>query len=112
MTSRIEATMVENGFEHMSSGNPQPVAGISRRELLKRGGEVSAAAAVPSVFSPFVFTGKAAATKKLSFWQFYAPRSSNESKWFEDSVIGLRGSRVIAAFNSELLFQSCPGGDP
>jgi hypothetical protein len=63
MTSRIEATMVENGFEHMSSGNPQPVAGISRRELLKRGGEVSAAAAVPSVFSPFVFTGKAAATK-------------------------------------------------
>jgi hypothetical protein len=25
------------------------------------------------VFSPFVFTGKAAATKTLSFWQFYAP---------------------------------------
>ena len=57
----------------MSSGNPQSVAGISRRELLKRGGKVAAVAAVSSVFSPFVFTGKAAAPKTLSFWQFYAP---------------------------------------
>jgi hypothetical protein len=60
--------MVENKFENMSSGNPQSVAGISRRELLKRGGKVAAAAAVSSVFSPFVFTGKAAETKTLSFW--------------------------------------------
>jgi hypothetical protein len=59
----MKATMVENRFENMSSGDPQPVAGISRRELLKRGGEVAAAAAVSSVFSPFVFTGKAAAKK-------------------------------------------------
>jgi hypothetical protein len=49
----------------MSSGDPRPVAGISRRGLLKRGGEVAAAAAVASVFSPFVFTGKAAATTTL-----------------------------------------------
>jgi multiple sugar transport system substrate-binding protein len=72
----------------MSSGDPQPVAGISRRELLKRGGMGAAAAAVSSVFSPFVFTGKAAAAKTLSFWQFYAPTKqvSAQSKWFEDCV--------------------------
>ena len=87
--------MVENGFEKMNSGNPQPVAGISRRELLKRGGKVAAAAAVASVFSPFVFTGKAAATKTLSFWQFYAPRSSNESKWFEDCVKGWNATHDV-----------------
>jgi multiple sugar transport system substrate-binding protein len=91
MTSRIKATMVENRFENMSSGNPQPVAGISRRELLKKGGKVVAAAAVATVFSPFVFTGKAAATKTLSFWQFYAPArqvATNQGKWFEDCVKG------------------------
>ena len=82
--------MVENRFENMSSGGPQPVAGISRRELLKRGGKVAAAAAVSSAFSPFVFTGKAAATKTLSFWQFYAParQVGTQSKWFEDCVKG------------------------
>src|ERR1700722_7682224 len=75
----------------MSSGDPQPVAGISRRGLLKRGGEVAAAAAVASVFSPFVFTGNAAATKTLSFWQFYAPSRELgiQSKWVEDCVKGL-----------------------
>jgi multiple sugar transport system substrate-binding protein len=91
MTSPIKATMVENRFENMSSGNPQPVTDVSRRELLKRGGKVAAAAAVSSVFSPFVFTGKAAATKTLSFWQFYAPSRqvlTNQSKWFEDCVKG------------------------
>jgi len=72
--------MVENRFENMSPGNPQPITGISRRELLKRGGKVAAAAAVSSVFSPFVFTGKAAATKTLSFWQFYAPARHLDSK--------------------------------
>src|SRR6516225_7097287 len=89
MTSRIKATMVENRFKNMSSGDPQPVVGISRRELLKRGGKIAAAAAVSSVFSPFVFTGKAAATKTLSFWQFHAPArqlGTNQSKWFEDCV--------------------------
>ena len=73
----------------MSSGHSQPVAGISRRELLKRGGKVAAAAAVSSVFLPFVFTGKAAAATTLSFWQFYAPArqlGTNQSKWFEDCV--------------------------
>jgi hypothetical protein len=50
--------MVENRFENMSSGNPLPVVGISRRELLKRGGKVAAAAAVSSVFSPFVLLEK------------------------------------------------------
>ena len=90
--------MVENGFEHMSSGNPQPVTGISRRELLKRGGKVAAAAAVSSVFSPFVFTGKAAATKTLSFWQFYAPArqvGTNQSKWFEDCVKGWNATHDV-----------------
>ena len=97
MTSRIKATMVENRFENMSSGNPQSVAGISRRELLKRGGKVAAVAAVSSVFSPFVFTGKAAATKTLSFWQFYAPWSpqSTQSKWFEDCVKGWNATHDV-----------------
>ena len=97
MTSRIKATMVENRFENMSSGNPVSVAGISRRELLKRGGKVAAAAAVSSVFSPFVSTGKAAATKTLSFWQFYAPAStqSSESKWFEDCVKGWNATHDV-----------------
>ena len=97
MTSRIKATMVENRFENMSSGNPVSVAGISRRELLKRGGKVAAAAAVSSVFSPFVSTGKAAATKTLSFWQFYAPAStqSTESKWFEDCVKGWNATHDV-----------------
>jgi multiple sugar transport system substrate-binding protein len=98
MPSRIKATVVEYRFEHMSSGNPQPVAGISRRELLKRGGKVAAAAAVSSVFSPFVFTGKAAATKTLSFWQFYAPArqvGTNQSKWFEDCVKGWNATHDV-----------------
>jgi hypothetical protein len=74
----------------MSSDNPQPVAGTSRRELLKREGKFAAAAAVSSVFSPFVFTGKAAATKTLLLWQFYAParQVGTQSKWFEDCVKG------------------------
>src|SRR6516162_482635 len=95
MTSRIKVTMVENRFENMSSGDAQPVAGISRRELLKRGGKVAAAAAVSSVLSPFVFTGKAAAAKTLSFWQFYAPARSNLSKWFEDCVKGWNATHDV-----------------
>ena len=84
----------------MSSGNPQPVTGLSRRELLKRGGKVAAAAAVSSVFSPFILTGKAAGTKTLSFWQFYAPASalsaqSSESKWFEDCVKGWNATHDV-----------------
>src|SRR6201981_3365322 len=100
MTSRIKATIVENRFEHMSSGNAQPVAGISRRELLKRGGKVAAATAVASVFSPFVLTEKAAPPKTLSFWHFYAPAStwsaqSTESKWFEDCVKGWNATHDV-----------------
>src|ERR1700689_2013092 len=98
MTSRIKATMVENGFEHMSLDNPQPVAGISRRALMKRGGKVAAAAAVSSVFSLFVFTGKAVPTKTLSFWQFYSPAgqvATNQSKWFEDCVKGWNATHDV-----------------
>jgi multiple sugar transport system substrate-binding protein len=97
MTLFIKATMVENRFENMSSDNPQPVAGTSRRELLKRGGKVAAAAAVSSVFSPFVFTGKAAATKTLSFWQFYAPSRELgiQSKWFEECVKGWNAAHDV-----------------
>src|ERR1700741_2352145 len=97
MTSRIKAAMVENRFENMSSGNPQPVTGISRRELLKRGGKGAAAAAVSSAFSPFVFTGKEAATKTLSFWQFYAPARNLgiQSKWFEGCVKGWNATHDV-----------------
>src|SRR6201982_4324659 len=97
MTSCIKAIMVENRFENMSSGNPQPVTGISRRELLKRGGKVAAAAAGSSVFSPFVVTGKAAATKTLSFWQFYAParQLGIQSKWFEECVEGWNATHEV-----------------
>src|SRR5258708_7631375 len=81
----------------MSSDNLQPVLGINRRELLKRGGKVAAAAAVSSVFSPFVLTGKAAATKTLSFWQFYAPARTlgTQSKWFEDCVKGWNATHDV-----------------
>src|ERR1700683_786812 len=95
MTLRIKAIILESRFDNMSQGNPQPVADISRRELLQRGGKVVAAVAVSSVFSPFVFTGRAAATKTLSFWQFYAPSSSNESKWFEDCVKGWNATHDV-----------------
>jgi ABC-type glycerol-3-phosphate transport system substrate-binding protein len=92
MTSRINVTMVENRFDNLTSGGAQPVTGISRRELLKRGGKIAAAATVSSLFSPFVFTAKAAVTKTLSFWQFYAPARQVDtnrnkwSEWFEDCV--------------------------
>ena len=81
----------------MSSDNLQPVLGINRRELLKRGGKVAAAAAISSVFSPFVFTGKAAPTKTLSFWQFYAParQVGTQSKWFEDCVKGWNATHDV-----------------
>jgi multiple sugar transport system substrate-binding protein len=89
--------IVENRFENMSSGNPQSVVGISRRELLKRGGKVAAVAAVSSVFPPFVFTGKAAAPKTLSFWQFYAParQLGTQSKWFDDCVKGWNATHDV-----------------
>jgi multiple sugar transport system substrate-binding protein len=98
MTLRIKATMIENRFENMSSDNSQPAAGISRRELVKMGGKVAAAAAVSSVFSPFVITGKAAAPTTLSFWQFYAPArqvGTNQSKWFEDCVKGWNATHDV-----------------
>jgi len=62
----------------MSSGNPQPVTGISRRELLKRGGKVAAAAAVSSLCSPFVFTGKAAATKTCATKQVLPKKQTTQ----------------------------------
>ena len=82
----------------MSSGNPHPVPAISRRELLKRGGKVATAAAISSVSSLFVFTGKAAAAKTLSFWQFYAPArqvGTNQSKWFEECVRGWNATHDV-----------------
>src|SRR5438876_6300991 len=62
--------------------------GITRRELLKRGGKMAAVAAVSSVFSPFFIRSVRAAAKTLSFWQFYAPAgiSNLQSKWFVDCV--------------------------
>jgi multiple sugar transport system substrate-binding protein len=66
--------------------NNSAAGGITRRELLKRSGKVAVVAAVSSVFSPFNIHVKAAAVKKLSFWQFYAPagQASSISKWWED----------------------------
>src|ERR1700760_3516278 len=81
----------------MNSGDPQPARDFGRREVLKRGGKIAAAAAVSSFFSPFVFTGQAAATKTLSFWQFYAParQLGIQSKWFEDCVNGWNATHEV-----------------
>ena len=89
--------MEKNKFESMSSGDPQSIAVLSRRELLKRGGKGAAAAAVSSVFLPFAFTAKAAAPKTLSFWQFYAPAKQvgTQSKWFEDCVKGWNAAHDV-----------------
>jgi ABC-type glycerol-3-phosphate transport system substrate-binding protein len=56
----------------------------------------SAIGDVPDSFSISV-GGKAAATKTLSFWQFYAPtrQPSNESKWFEDCVKGWNATHDV-----------------
>ena len=82
--------MAEIKFEN-SPSDPlsDAVPGITRRELLRKGGKVAAVAAVSSVFSPFFIHSARAATKTLSFWQFYAPNgiSNLQSKWF----CGLRG---------------------
>src|SRR5271165_5915707 len=71
-----------------SSSDSDAAEGITRRELLKTGGKVAAAAAMSSVFSPFFIQSARAATKTLSFWQFYAPNgiSNLQSKM----VCGLR----------------------
>jgi hypothetical protein len=81
--------MAETKLEKCSSDQSSDVAdGLTRRELLKRGGKVAAVAAVSSVFSPFFIHSARAATKTLSFWQFYAPNgiSNLQSKWFVDCV--------------------------
>src|SRR5271165_7677493 len=72
--------------DNRSNKAPKAVDGISRRELLKAGGKAAVGAAV---FGPFILTSKAAATKPLSFWQFYAPGGAagdRQSKWFVDCV--------------------------
>ena len=82
--------MAEIKLENSSSDQWSDAAGgITRRELLKKGGKVAAVAAVSSVFSPFFIHSARAATKTLSFWQFYAPGSGEgdtQSKWFVDCV--------------------------
>ena len=62
------------------------------------------------MFSPFVITGRAAATKTLSFWQFYAPSSSNESKWFEDCVKGWNATHDVKVELQYVPFQEYFGG--
>ena len=81
--------MAEIKLENSSADQSSDAAGgITRRELLKKGGKVAAVAAVSSVFSPFFIHSARAATKTLSFWQFYAPNgiSNLQSKWFVDCV--------------------------
>jgi multiple sugar transport system substrate-binding protein len=91
--------MAETKLENNSSDQLADVAaGVTRRELLKTGGKIAAAAAVSSVFAPFfIHTAKAAATKTLSFWQFYAPRGgvASQSKWFEDCVAGWNATHDV-----------------
>jgi multiple sugar transport system substrate-binding protein len=80
--------MAEIKLAKSSSDHSDAAEGITRRELLKTGGKVAAAAAVSSVFSPFFIQSARATTKTLSFWQFYAPNgiSNLQSKWFVDCV--------------------------
>jgi len=81
--------MAEIKLENSSSDQTSDVAeSITRRELFKKGGKIAAAAAVSSVFSPFFIHSVRAATKTLSFWQFYAPNAASgpQGKWFEDCV--------------------------
>jgi len=81
--------MAETKSENSSSNQSSVVAdSLTRRELLKKGGKIVAAAAVSSTFSPFFTYSARAATKTLSFWQFYAPSgiSGLQSKWFVDCV--------------------------
>jgi len=75
-------------------GNPDRVNGAldatlakpaSRRTVLKTGGALAGAMAMP-----YFFTRRAAARQgqTLSFWQFYAPggQVSTQAQWFEDTV--------------------------
>src|ERR1700723_166429 len=81
--------MAEIKLENSSSDKPSDAAeGMTRRDLPKKGRKVAAVAAVSSVFSPFFIHSARAATKTLSFWQFYAPNgiSNLQSKWFVDCV--------------------------
>lgn len=57
---------------------------LNRRQVLRTGGAVSGALAMPYFFS----RRSSAQAKKLSFWQFYAPGGSVETqvKWFEDMI--------------------------
>jgi multiple sugar transport system substrate-binding protein len=70
------------------SNTPRSNQGISRRELLKKGGTAVAAVTLSTLFPPFIRTVKAADTKTLSFWNFYSPGGEvgSQSKWFEDCV--------------------------
>ncbi len=81
---QTETKLVDSAPDQLS----EPAEGITRREVIKKGGKIAAAAAVSSIFAPFVFTAKAAAAKTLTFWQFYAPGggSAVQAKWFEDMV--------------------------
>jgi multiple sugar transport system substrate-binding protein len=70
------------------SNTPRSNQGISRRELLKKGGTAVAAVTLSTLFPPFIRTVKAADSKTLSFWNFYSPGGEvgSQSKWFEDCV--------------------------
>jgi multiple sugar transport system substrate-binding protein len=77
-----------NNPEQSGSDQTNSSEGISRRDLLIRGGTVVAAATLSTFFPPFIRRAKAAETKTLSFWNFYAPGGEvgSQSKWFEDCV--------------------------
>jgi multiple sugar transport system substrate-binding protein len=91
--------MAETNLEDSSPDHAADVAtGLTRRELFKKGSKIAVAAAASSVFGPFfIHVAKAAATKTLSFWQFYAPKGgvASQSKWFQDCVAGWNATHDV-----------------
>jgi hypothetical protein len=104
----VHNLLEKSRFESMSSVNPQSIPVISRRELLKRGGKGAAAAAVSSVFLPFAFTGKAAAPKTLSFWQFYAPAKQSDIPKTWDQFLEI-AHKLTKGQRFGCLFETGPG---
>jgi multiple sugar transport system substrate-binding protein len=92
-TERLNSLSQEDGRAKGSS----VAEGITRRDLLKRSGKVAVVAALSSAFSPFNIHVKAAALKKLSFWQFYAPGGpfGSETKWWEDMAKAWNASHDV-----------------
>jgi multiple sugar transport system substrate-binding protein len=82
--------MSDHNLDPSVSDQSKIIEGISRRELIKKGGTALAAVTLSTFFPPFIKTARAAETKTLSFWNFYGPGGEvgTQSKWFQDCVEG------------------------